>query len=45
MKKFQDIELEIIKFDNEDVIRTSGGELDEFNGLYGEDGLWQNGES
>ena len=41
MKKFQDIEFEVIKFDNEDVIRTSG-EVENFTGLYGDEN-WQEG--
>ena len=42
MKKFQNIEFEIVKFDEEDVIRTSSGELDNLYGLYGNE--WQDGE-
>lgn len=41
MKKFQDIEIEVIKFDNVDVICTSG-DIDTFDGLYDDD--WQEGE-
>ena len=42
MKEFQDIRFEVVRFDGEDII-CSSGELDNLYGLYGNE-EWQDGE-